>query len=1071
MEAAYSARDRHDVAIVGMACRFPGARDVNDYWNLLKDPKPQFATVPHSRWRPESFAGDDQYSSCTDRMAALPDVGFFDAEHYGIPPRRARMMDPQHRLLVDLAREAIQDAGWEKSGFNRTDTSVIMGLSESGYREISAVNVRLRQLAGGEFGKAITEPGLAEAAAAIDGFHGSALSGVLLNMGPAAVSSVFDLHGESYALDSACSSGLASVANAVFALRDGRCEIALAGAAQLQLTPDLMVGLSRIGALSRTGECRPFDRRADGFVLGEGAGVLVLRRLADARAAGDRIYAVIRGIGLSNDGLVKGGMTPQATGQLLALRRAYTDADVSPGSVGYLEAHGTGTTVGDRVEIEALRALRADGAAEASFGAVKSIVGHSLNAAGIAGLIKTALVVHKGQIVPQPDYSAATGLGLDEAGLRIPREQAAWTGRRVAGVSAFGFGGTNAHLVLEQAPEQEHVLGEPTREVLVLSARDRAGLVRHAREVANALADERPPLRAVANTLAKRVLFEEQLAVTADSLPEAIEKLTAASVSLESGETPPAVPTPQPTDGPLCTLPPTPLRPKDYWIVDTTKQERPVPEAPADDVLSLVLEEVAGTSAFPVEDLDEGLRLVADLGLDSLLLAELDLRLRKRIPGVPDTADFSDRDLTIGELATLITGEPKRPAPPAAPMVQMADLPEVLALDERIDGYLRAGFSNPYFRIHDGIVGSKTVVDGKEYLSFSGYNYLGLAGHPAVAKAVCAAVERYGTSVSGSRVLSGERQLTLDLERALAGLLGTEDCVALVSGHATNVTTIGHLLGKEDLVVHDALAHDSILQGCALSGATRRPFAHNDLDALEHILRGTRDRFRRVLIAVEGAYSMDGDLVRLPGVIELKRKYGAMLMVDEAHSLGTVGRSGGGVGEFYGVDRSDVDLWMGTLSKSLASCGGYLAGSARLVRWLKYTLPGFSYSVGLTPANAAAALAAVELIGAEPWRLTGLRRNAELFLKLAKESGIDTGPAADSPIVPCVVGDSNRTLQLANTLFEQGILVDPILYPAVDEAQTRLRFFVTSEHTEREIEHAAAVLASSVRLVSARCDR
>ncbi len=240
-------------------------------------------------------------------------------------------------------------------------------------------------------------------------------------------------------------------------------------------------------------------------------------------------------------------------------------------------------------------------------------------------------------------------------------------------------------------------------------------------------------------------------------------------------------------------------------------------------------------------------------------------------------------------------------------------------------------------------------------------------------------MDRYGTSVSASRVLSGERELTVRLERTLSDFLGVEDCLVLVSGYSTNVTALGHLLGPDDLVLHDALAHNSILRGCALSGAARRPFAHNDTAELERLLRANRARYRRVLIVVEGAYSMDGDLVDLPAVIELKKRYGALLMVDEAHSVGTVGEYGRGVGEFFGVERCDVDLWMGTLSKAFASCGGYLGGSARTVRWLRHTLPGFVYSVGLSPANAAAALAAAGLIVAEPGRVRALRRNAELF--------------------------------------------------------------------------------------------
>ncbi|WP_432253751.1 aminotransferase class I/II-fold pyridoxal phosphate-dependent enzyme [Streptomyces sp. HNM1019] len=1144
---------RDDIAIVGMACRFPGARDVNQYWRLLNEPWPQFAAVPDSRWRTAAFLSDnlrDTSSTYTDTMALLPDVGHFDAAHYGIPPRRARSMDPQGRLLIDLAREAIQDAGWEAEGFDREETSVITALTESGYREITTMRIRTRQLAGGEFGARATGPGWPETVRAVDGLHGSSVAGLLLNMGPNTVSSVFDLHGESYALDSACSGGLMAVANAVFALRAGRCRIALAGGAQLILTPDLLVGLCRIGAISRTGRCLPFGAEADGFVLGEGAGVLALRPLADALAAGDRVYAVIRGVGTANDGTVQGGMHPQAAGQLRALRRAYRDADLAPDAVGYLEAHGTGTTVGDPVEVGVLGELRGERGAPAYLGAVKAVVGHALNAAGMAGLVKTVLAVHRGVIPPQPEFDLADRSGLDAARLTVPTKPTAWpeSGQpRRAGVSAFGFGGTGVHLVVEECATAPAGPAPDGEQLLVLSARDRAGLARHARELADTLAEDRPPLAVVADTLARRASLAERLALVAEDTADAAAKLTAAAEAVAAGDdgrlgaglvagtVPPgeqpeaAVPAPgslstaersaalarlaeRAVTGaglrpvmehkPPCTLPPSPLAPRHHWAVDEAArapEEAPAApeEAPPDlaaavgegragggSAAAIVLEELSRTGVFPLAELTERMELVTDLGFDSLMLQELEVNIGKRIPGFRAEEIFSP-DLTVARLVGLVdphlTGEPvpgppvlggPAPGEPLPPETRAADwdaatarpddFPEVRQFEERLSTITGSGADFPYFRVHQGTIRDTTMIDDRPYLSFGSYNYLGLSGHPAVNEAVHAAVDRYGTSVSASRVLSGERDLTVRLERALADFLGTADCLALVSGHATNVTAIGHLVGARDLVVHDALAHDSILQGCTLSGAARRPFAHNDIGALEDTLRRNRSRFRRVLIVVEGAYSMDGDLVDLPAVIELKRRYGALLMVDEAHSIGTVGERGRGVGEFFGVDRGDVDLWMGTLSKTFASCGGYLGGSARMVRWLRHTLPGFVYSVGLTPANAAAALAATELIVAEPHRVRTLRRNAELFLGLAASAGLATGTSAHTPIVPCLLGNSARTLHIADRLFDRGVIADPIFHPAVEEGLARLRFFVTSEHREDDIRRAVTILAEEV---------
>ncbi|WP_320784016.1 aminotransferase class I/II-fold pyridoxal phosphate-dependent enzyme [Streptomyces sp. CRN 30] len=1120
---------RHgDIAVVGMACRFPGAADVNQYWRLLTDPRPQFSRIPDERWRAAAFLGDsfrDSSAAYTDTMALLPDVGHFDAAHYGIPPRRARAMDPQHRLLVDLAREAVQDAGWETEGFDREETSVITSLTESGYREISTLRVRMRQLTGGEFGTGASDPAAPEMVRAVDGLHGTSVAGLLLNMGPSTVSSVFDLHGESYALDSACSGGLMAVANAVTALRAGRCRIALAGGAQLVLTPDLLVGLCRIGAISRTARCLPFGAEADGFVLGEGAGMLVLRPLADALAAGDRVYAVIRGVGTANDGTVQGGMHPQAAGQLRALRRAYRDAGLAPDSIGFLEAHGTATTVGDPVEIGALRELRGPDAAPAYLGSVKAVVGHSLAAAGVAGLIKAVLAVHRGVVPPQPRFGLADAPGLGGAGLTVPTEPAAWPlpgPARRAGVSAFGFGGTGVHLVLEQSgPPAGPETDEKGPHVLLLSARDRTGLARHARELAEVIADDKPSLARVADTLARRTPLTERMSLPVDDHADAVTALTEAARALAEGREV-AADAAQPRAGergqPL-TLPPSPLAPRRHWVVDADRRDAgntpteplpqdpvtvvgPLPHGPArtaeplphDPVRppgpppydpvpatappppvgtapssAVVLEEVARIGVFPPSDVGVRMALGTDLGFDSLMLEELETRIGQRIPGFR-TDEMYEPGLTVERLITLAGGRAADAVPAAAvpepawdpATARVDDFPEVRRFEDRFHAVADSGAAYPYFRVHQGNVRDTTVVDGRTYLSFGSYNYLGLSGHPAVDAAAHRAVDRYGTSVSASRVLSGERELTVRLERALAGFLGVEDCVALVSGHATNVTAVGHLVGRGDLVLHDALAHDSILQGVALSGAARRPFAHNDTAQLEHLLRVNRGRFRRVLIAVEGAYSMDGDLVDLPAVIGLKRRYGALLLVDEAHSIGTVGERGRGVGEFHGVRRADVDLWMGTLSKAFASCGGYLGGSARMVRWLRHTLPGFVYSVGLTPANAAAALAATELIVAEPHRVRDLRRNADLFRSLARSAGLATGDSAHTPIVPCVLGDSARTLRVADRLYARGVIADPIFHPAVEEGLSRLRFFVTSEHREEDIRRVVPLLAEEV---------
>lgn len=387
-----------------------------------------------------------------------------------------------------------------------------------------------------------------------------------------------------------------------------------------------------------------------------------------------------------------------------------------------------------------------------------------------------------------------------------------------------------------------------------------------------------------------------------------------------------------------------------------------------------------------------------------------------------------------------------------------AKFPEYEDLQDRLQMAEAFGLRNPYFSVHDALCGDTTVVNGKEMINFSSYNYVGNSGDPVVSKAAQDAVTKYGTSVSASRVASGEKPLTLELERALADFFGTEDCIVLVSGHATNVTVIGHVAQAQDLIIHDALAHDSIIQGARLSGAKRRPFPHNDWAALDKMLTSLRPHYRRVLICIEGTYSMDGDIPDLPKFIEVKKKHRALLLVDEAHSAGVVGDTGRGIGEYFDVTRSDVDFWMGTLSKAFASCGGYICGSKALVEYLKYTTPGFVYSVGISPPNAAAALAATQQLIAHPERVAQAKANAKTFIGLLKARGIDTGFSRDTAVVPAIVGNSVLALQLSDALKNRGVNVQPILYPAVEEDQARLRFFLSSLHRPEQLETTAAIL-------------
>ena len=396
-------------------------------------------------------------------------------------------------------------------------------------------------------------------------------------------------------------------------------------------------------------------------------------------------------------------------------------------------------------------------------------------------------------------------------------------------------------------------------------------------------------------------------------------------------------------------------------------------------------------------------------------------------------------------------GEPSRAARHGPRSNAFQNLPEMseIRTQKAVAGLL--GVANPFFRIHDGRAGATTHIDGREHINFASYNYLGLNGHPDVNAAAKAAIDRYGTSVSASRLVAGERAIHQELERRIAEFLGVEDAVVFVSGHATNVAAIGHLMRAKDLILHDALIHNSVLVGAALSGAARLPFAHNDLEALEDLLASRRHEHERCLIVVEGLYSMDGDHPDLTRLVELRDRYDAWLMVDEAHSFGVLGATGRGIAEESGVDPNVVDIWMGTLSKTLSGCGGYIAGSAALVEYLKFTAPGFVYSVGMPPPVAAAAIASLALLAAEPQRVAKLRANGRLFVELARSAGLDVGTSSGFAVVPVMVGDSLRAVHLANKLLERGINVLPIVHPAVPERSARLRFFLTAEHEPEHI--------------------
>ncbi len=375
---------------------------------------------------------------------------------------------------------------------------------------------------------------------------------------------------------------------------------------------------------------------------------------------------------------------------------------------------------------------------------------------------------------------------------------------------------------------------------------------------------------------------------------------------------------------------------------------------------------------------------------------------------------------------------------------------------------------DPFFQVHQSRSGADAQIDDVTCANFASYDYLALNQHPEVGAAAIAAIAQFGTSVSASRLVAGERPLHRELEAALARFYETEDALVFVSGHATNVSAISTIVGPKDVIFYDDFVHNSATTGAKLSGAKLVSFNHNDPDDLERKLAEHRENHTFALILMEGLYSMDGDIPDLARFIDIKKRYGAWLMIDEAHGLGVLGATGRGIAEHAGVDPREVDIWMGTLSKTLSSCGGYIAGRRELIDVLKYQSPGFVYSVGMPASATAAALKSLELLERSPDRVQRLQENGRFFLAECKAQGLDTGSSAGYAVVPVIVGDAVLAIRLTERLLERGVNALPIIYPAVQLKTDRVRFFITSAHTHEQLSHAARVTREELDLLAGK---
>lgn len=377
-------------------------------------------------------------------------------------------------------------------------------------------------------------------------------------------------------------------------------------------------------------------------------------------------------------------------------------------------------------------------------------------------------------------------------------------------------------------------------------------------------------------------------------------------------------------------------------------------------------------------------------------------------------------------------------------------LHEKLSKFTRAEEVKKAGLY-PYFRVIESDQDTEVMINGKKVLMFGSNSYLGLTNHPAIKKASIAAVNKYGCGCAGSRFLNGTLDIHLELENKLAEFVGKEAALVFSTGFQVNLGVIPALLGRHDYLILDELDHASIIEGSRLSFGRTLKYRHNDLESLEKVLQSC-DTDKIKLIVTEGIFSMDGDIVNLPGIMQLAEKYGAQVMIDDAHSLGVIGEGGRGASSHFNLT-DKTDLIMGTFSKSLASIGGFIAASQTTINFLKHHARSLIFSASISPAATASVIAALDVMKNEPERIEQLWANTYFALSELKRLGFDTG-CSQTPIIPILIRDDLKTFQLSKILLDEGIFVNPVTSPAVAKEDSLIRFSLMATHTKEQIEKA-----------------
>lgn len=355
----------------------------------------------------------------------------------------------------------------------------------------------------------------------------------------------------------------------------------------------------------------------------------------------------------------------------------------------------------------------------------------------------------------------------------------------------------------------------------------------------------------------------------------------------------------------------------------------------------------------------------------------------------------------------------------------------------------------PYFRMLESPQDTEVIVGGRSVIMAGSNNYLGLTSHPRVKEAAIKAIEKFGSGCAGSRFLNGNLHIHEELEEKLAGFFRQESAVVFATGYQTNVGTISALVGRNDAAIVDQYDHASIIDGVRLSFGCMKKFRHGDLEDLERVLKANEDKGK--LIIVDGVFSMEGDIVNLPGIVKLAKAYGARLLLDDAHGIGVLGKGGRGTAEHFGLE-DQVDLILGTYSKTLAAIGGFVAGPREVIDFVKHTARSLIFSASLAPPLVASVSAALDVIDDEPELMTKLWENTNKMLEGFKSLGFDTGDS-ETPIIPIVIGDSMKVGQMCQMLFDDGVFVNPIVSPAVPPGRELLRTSFMATHTDKQLDH------------------